>query len=116
MGLPRNSRCLLTGRSSVESELREQAIEKKNIDKNKRAISFTDELIAADSEEKRFESEEKLKKGFIKMAHELCLPFESFDILKQNVKVVELGEVLAFPKKGLKPGIKLGINGTVKCK
>ena len=37
-------------------------------------------------------------------------------ILEQKIIVVELGEVSAFPKKGLTAGIQLGIRGLVECK
>ena len=97
-------------------KLEKQLQETKAEEINQHKILVKGEFFPAARPKRRLKSENKLKKDFINKAHETCLPYENFDILEQKIKVVEVGEATAFPKKGLVPGIQLGISGIIKCK
>ena len=97
-------------------KISKQAAETKTKKINQHNISISGEFFPAARPKRRLKSENKLKKDFITKAHEICLPYENFDILKQKIKVVGVGEATAFPKKGLVPGVQLGISGIIKCK
>ena len=65
--------------------------------------------------ERRIKSENKLKREFNDNALSVCSTTGNFEILEQKIIVVEVGEVSAFPKRGLTAGIQLGIRGVVEC-
>ncbi len=99
-----------------EEERLRNEIKKRKEDINKRKISINGDFFPAARPERRTKSENKLKKDFNDNAFAVCAATGNFDILEQKIIVVELGEVSAFPKKGLTAGIQLGIRGLVECK
>ena len=99
-----------------EEERLRNEIKKRKEDINKRKISINGDFFPAARPERRTKSENKLKKYFNDNAFAVCAATGNFDILEQKIIVVELGEVSAFPKKGLTAGIQLGIRGLVECK
>lgn len=99
-----------------QEELAQKKQEKKKKEENQHRISIDGEFFQAAKSEKKLESEKKLKKDFNKTASELCSLTGNFDTLEQNIKVIEVGETTAFPKKGLTAGIRLGISGVIKCR
>ena len=106
----------LKAKKEKQAELVRKAQEKKKKEINQHRISIDGKFFQAAKPEKRLESEKKLKKNFNTKASELCSLTENFDILEQKVKVIEVGETTAFPKKGLTAGVRLGIIGVVECK
>ncbi len=96
-------------------ELRKQKLKKEKEEENKHEILISGELFAAKKPKKRMESEEQLKIDFRKKAFEICSNSKNYKILEQNIKVMDVGEVTAFPKKGFLAAIKLGIQGIIKC-
>lgn len=106
----------LKAKKEKEEELIRKKLERKKAEKNKHQILIEGEFFQAAKSELRLESEKKLKENFDKKASEICSLTGNFEILKQNIKVIEVGETTAFPKKGLTAGIRLGIMGVVECK
>ena len=87
-------------------------LKRKEQEKNQRRISISDKKWIKLSEAANA-STEHLKDLFHKRAYELCSPDENFDILEQNIEVIELDETPTF---GTETVVKFGIAGIVECK
>ena len=97
----------------LEAKKKKQAeLTKKEQEKNQRRISISDKKWFKLSEASDV-STEHLKDLFNKRASELCRPNENFDILEQNIEVIELDETPTF---GTETVVKFGIEGIVECK
>ena len=100
----------------LEEERERNEIKKKRENINKHRILINGDFFPAARPERRAKSENKLKKDFNDKALEVCEITGNFEILEKKIIVVEVGEVSAFPKRGLTAGIQLGITGVVECK
>jgi len=100
----------------LEEERVRNEIKKKKENINKRRILINGDFFPAARPERRIKSENKLKRNFNDNALVVCATTGNFDILEQKIIVVDVGEVSAFPKRGLTAGIQLGIRGVVECK
>jgi|LWDU01.1.fsa_nt_gi hypothetical protein len=100
----------------LEEERARNEIKKKRENINKHRILINGDFFPAARPERRVKSENKLKKDFNDKALEVCEITGNFEILEKKIIVVEVGEVSAFPKRGLTAGIQLGITGVVECK
>ncbi len=56
---------------------------------------------------------DKLKADFDLEAIEICKSKENYNVLKKEIKVLDLDETPAY---GLKTKLQIGINGVIECK
>jgi len=101
-------------KKQLELTRKEEEKRKKEKKKNNHNISIEGEYFDVTDTEKQLESEKKLKKDFNKRAFKICSLTGNFDLLEQNVKVVDVGRISCWPK--VCHGMKLGIEGVVECK
>ena len=100
-------------RERIEAKKKKQKeIKRKQKEKNYRRISINDKKWFKLSEASGI-STEHLKELFNKKAFQLCSPAENFDIIEQDIEVVEIDETPAF---GVETVVKFGIAGVVDCK